>query len=303
MSKLRRCTAVFCVLFWAQFAAYAEETQPKDGIDDVTLIVSSCDKYATLWPSFFGCLFHFWPQLERADVKIPIVLIAGKKTFLHPRVTVHQTGIDKGWSANLLDVLQHVKTPYVLYLQEDYFLCRPVHLKRLQQVVDIMRAYAHVAYCQLSEDVIYFPEGGKFVEKKPFMLRGVLQKRLYARSRNNLQAALWRTDRLKTLLRHDENPWQFEKAGNRRSQLMEIQDGSLFLVAQNPSPLLYLNGVFKGALDLRVVRWLEKNGLPTPSLDAYPIHKGAYSRMHTEPKAYAVLKTAAHHSNCHAGSK
>lgn len=269
-----------------------DKTQSATAFKDVTIIVSSCDKYSDLWPSFFACLFRSWPWLEGSKSAVPIILVAGQKDFAHKRVITHKIGRDKGWSANLLEVLSQVKTPYVLYLQEDYFFCKPVQKGRLKQVVNLMDTSPKVVYCQLSEDVIFFPPNGRFVEKKPFKMKGILKKTCYARSRNNLQAALWRKDALQTLLRRHENPWQFEKNGNKRSQYMEAVTGATFLIAQDPSPLLYLNAVYKGAIDPRVLCWLQKNKLPIPKTDAYPLHQGPYCRQTTEPKAYAALQSS-----------
>lgn len=269
-----------------------DKTQSATAFKDVTIIVSSCDKYSDLWPSFFACLFRAWPWLENPKSTVPIVLIAGRKDFAHKRVITHKIGRDKGWSANLLEVLSQIKTPYVLYLQEDYFFCKPIQEGRLKQVINLMDTSPKVVYCQLSEDVIFFSPNGRFVEKKPFKTKGVLKKTCYARSRNNLQAALWRKDALQTLLRRHENPWQFEKNGNKRSQYMEAVTGATFLIAQDPSPLLYLNAVYKGAIDPRVLCWLQKNKLPVPKTNAYPVHRGPYCRQTTEPKAYAALKAS-----------
>jgi len=85
-------------------------------LNDVTIVVSSCDKYAALWPGFFHCLFRFWPSLLTTHQNVPILLIANQKHFVHPRVRVINTGKDRGWSQNMLDTLRQVKTPYVLYM-------------------------------------------------------------------------------------------------------------------------------------------------------------------------------------------
>ena len=68
----------------------------------------------------------------------------------------------------------------------------------------------------------FFSPNGRFVEKKPFKMKGILKKTCYAHSRNNFQAALWRKDALQTLLRRHENPWQFEK---KRQQALAVHEG------------------------------------------------------------------------------
>ena len=263
-----------------------------DPLSDVTIVVSSCDKYRALWPGFFHCLFRYWPQLETQHTQTPIVLIAGKETFTHPRVRVFQTGEDKGWSQNLLDVLAEVKTRYVLYLQEDYFLCAPVLEEKILLMLKLMHEKPQVVYCQLTETASHFYLGHPHVDKTFFVHDGVLKKALCATYRNSLQAALWRTETLKNLLNSSETPWQFESAGNKRSVDMEKETGATFLTFQYPAPFLYLNALFGGQLDRRVLAWIRKQAVSFPNETPFLLYTGPYVNRFGEPHAFEVLKKA-----------
>ena len=261
-----------------------------DPLSDVTIVVSSCDKYRALWPGFFHCLFRYWPQLETQHTQTPIVLIAGKETFTHPRVQVFQTGEDRGWSQNLLDVLAEVKTRYVLYFQEDYFLCAPVLEEKVFSTLTLMNKSSQVVYCQFNEDAVFFYPGHPHVDKVFCQHEGLLKKALCARYRNSLQAALWRTDTLKILLNASETPWQFESAGNKRSVDMEKETGKAFLIFQHPAPFVYLNALRQGQLERVVLAWIRKEAVPFPEETPFPVHNAPYMRRLHEPHAVEVLK-------------
>ena len=208
--------------------------QSRAHLSDVTIVVSSCDKYKTLWPGFFACLFRFWPSLQTSNQHVPIVLITGSEKFVHPRVRTFQTGVDRGWGVNLKKALSTIKTRYVLYLQEDYLLCALTDDAFLANILEVMQANPHVVHCQLAADHVWFRKGQPFVEKASFegadflnhsLSERMLKKSLRARYRTSLQAALWRKDALYRLIVDDETPWQFEKKGSKRASALEHEKG------------------------------------------------------------------------------
>ena len=103
---------------------------------DLTIVVNSCDKYEELWDPFFKIFFLRWPAVTNGSV--PIVLITNTKKFTHPRVNVFMHSSETSWSDTFGRALRAVKTPYILYLQDDYFLSR-LNVKRLGQLLEIMK--------------------------------------------------------------------------------------------------------------------------------------------------------------------
>ena len=69
---------------------------------------------------------------------VPIVLITNTKKFTHPRVNVFMHSSETSWSDTFGRALRAVKTPYIFYLQDDYFLSR-LNVKRLGQLLEIMK--------------------------------------------------------------------------------------------------------------------------------------------------------------------
>ena len=89
----------------------------KDFASSVAIIVSSCDAFFDAWRPFVFFFRKHW-----SDCPFPIFLIVNRlrvrSNFLQP-ITV---GPDRNWASNMQVALAQIAQPYVLYLQEDYFL-------------------------------------------------------------------------------------------------------------------------------------------------------------------------------------
>lgn len=201
--------------------------------DDLTIVVSSCDKYSALWSGFFQLLGKHWPTIE---VKAPaVVLIANRKSFDAPHVRMVNIPDEKSWSDNMLQALASVRTKFVLFLLEDYFITHVDH-GRLQDILTMMRSDPRVAYVQL-----YYQQMHGAAYKNH---RGIYYKNKHDPYRTSLQASLWRTEDFQHLLKSGENPWQFEKIGSVRSEGLQKD----FLIVMDQQPLAYLNMNHEGYL-------------------------------------------------------
>ncbi len=138
-------------------------------MEDVTIIVSSCDKYEDMWAPFFKLLFKYWPSLKTHNKDIPIILITNEGVFSSDRRQVFRTGKNASCSSNMLRVLKSVKTKYILYFQEDYLMSALVNEKRLQYLLEKMKQ-ENIANIILNGDSYFdkqpsFPKVKETVEK------------------------------------------------------------------------------------------------------------------------------------------
>ncbi len=178
---------------------------------DVTVLVNSSDGFEDCWQPFFKLFQTYWPECA-----YPLVLNTETKTYQHPGLDIRSSCVAKGesrrltWSECLMRCLDQISTPYVLYLQEDFFLEAPVRADTLGLFADELRGNR--------ADVIRLMECGGagpwHVTNNPLLWR-VDQKATY---RIALQAALWRKSTLRSHLRAHESPWQLEVFGSRRAQ-------------------------------------------------------------------------------------
>jgi hypothetical protein len=235
------------ILLTIIFSAHAEESLK---FKDITIVVSSGDKYAEFWDPFFTLLFKNWPSLNTANKDIPIILITNKRAYTNPRVQNIQILNDKGWSDNMVDVLKQVKTKYVLYLQEDHFITS-LDEKRLHDLVQLLQKDS-IAYIQIAALVPIQLTGEDYPKSV-----NVKHKGRYDPWRTSLESCLWKKEDLELLIKPGESPWDFECAGSIRSQGMR---NSFLAVSAHP-PIAYLNMAYRGYLNTSVLPTLDNMGI------------------------------------------
>jgi len=239
---------ISCILIAAM--PVCAQTQAPPILSNITIVVSSCDKYSELWPFFFKHLFEQWPSLKTYNKNIPIILLTNEQAFNDKRIINIKTLQEKNWSNSMLLALQQVKTDYVLYLQEDYLLARKVDESRLQALLKNM-IESNAAYTQCSSyDARFF--NGAASRRVPFLK----SKPKFAPYRTSLQAAIWKKQDFEWLLKPGESPWEFEFAGNLRSQGMRKD----FFAVEKDTPINYINACYQGYWSQEFINYLQAKG-------------------------------------------
>lgn len=216
----------------------------------VTVLVPSCDRYRDLWKPFVTLLRRHWP-----DCPWPVLLGSNHLRCEEEGVTPLPIGEDVTWSQSTRAMLQHVASPIVLLLLDDFFFRSRVDSARLEGLVRTFQKLDG-AYLRLVPNpppdlpLARFPAVGEIIPGAPY--------------RASLQAALWRKDDLLALLRDEENPWQMEVLGSRRSDGMERG----FYAVWTPA-LDYYAGVVSGRWEPYGLAVLREQGVPV-DLSARP---------------------------------
>lgn len=167
-----------------------------------TILVNSCDGYSDLWDPFFQLLKKYFP------FDFPIVLNTESKEYTLEglRIScVHLEGTAKeNYGARMLNALDHIKTPYVLLMLDDFFLRSGVLCTRLEEILGWMEHDTEIA-CFNSEcsdvyadwEVDRYPGFRRVPPGNPYIL--------------NMQGAIWRTNSLKKYWRPHVSPWEWEQ--------------------------------------------------------------------------------------------
>ncbi|MEI8320552.1 MAG: hypothetical protein WCG05_00880 [Alphaproteobacteria bacterium] len=246
---------LFCLLgFSAQAISRIDDTTIPDEprLTDITIIVSSCDRYSEFWAPFSELLMRYWPSLKTYNKDIPILFIVNKKPFSFDRVQVVSTGEDGGWSRNMLQALKQVKTKYVLYMQEDYFLSQTVDEKYLSYLLTKMKQQ-DIAYIETNN-------GSFYAEKYPYpLVKGTEIKGKHVAFRASLQSALWNKDILEWLIKPKENAWDFEANASIRSEGLQ---NPFLVVTPGYFPITFVNACHVGFWNAGALDLLKKEGIP-----------------------------------------
>jgi hypothetical protein len=177
----------------------------------LTIFVHTTDTFEDCWEPFFTLLKHYWPtrrarvllNTQFKDFKTSDPFIKSAKVGNPSRFNLKQS-----WSCRLLAGLKQVDTPYVLYLQEDYFLNAPVNVEMLLRCLgEIDKGCADYVGFHCSE-----PDADLTPADDALAL--VPQKANY---RLCTQAGLWSKSTLLKYTIPGESVWEWERYGSRRA--------------------------------------------------------------------------------------
>jgi hypothetical protein len=181
---------------------------------NLTVLVNSTDTFDDCWTPFFQLLKRYWPSCP-----CQVVLNTETKEYSDPELQLicskTQANDPAGsprlpWSDCLIRCLDGISTPFVLYLQEDYFLNGPVDQAFVAECVDVMVAndVPHIRLMEVDTHARYHK-----TDLHPLLWQ-IDQRANY---RISLQAGLWNVAALRDLLRSGESAWTFERRGSVRA--------------------------------------------------------------------------------------
>lgn len=216
-------------------------SQKKISMDNVAIIIVSCDAYQDTWPYFFSCFDMFW-----RDCSINKYLITNELTPTYPRTLIISTGLEKSWSAKMKYALNKIPEDNILLMLDDYFLWKKVNNSDIEHKISEFISFGY-DYLRLMP----IPK----VSQGPRGIYELNGKNLYE---INLQAALWKKSYLMQVLREDGlSAWQVEA-----KQKVSSPDRIFGKCMGVNYPILdYLNGVIQGKWYPETINKLKKLGI------------------------------------------
>jgi hypothetical protein len=225
------------------------------------IFVNTTDSFEDCWTPFFSLFKNYWP-----GYKGRILLNTESKTFSFPGldiVSVRNAGTTIGaerspWSECLIRALDSLDEEIVLYLQEDYFLRDRVDEKVVDGFVGLMREHPEIRCIHLTDQ-------GVLSTGEPPPLPGLCRAVPSQHYLVSCQAALWRRQTLRSLLRRRENAWEFEEFGSRRAALEDyaffaVDPAQVRLGRYEIIPYIF-TGIIRGRWNEKVVPLFEAHGI------------------------------------------
>lgn len=219
-------------------------------MSNCTILVSSCDKYKDAWEPFFKLLKIFWKEIGDYS----IVLSTEKEEFCcnELNISISHCLNSCSWSERLIHCLKEIKTKYVIFLLEDFFIQKQVDDKEIQNCIHRMENDPQIA-------CFYFKKVLNSWKESPYI--GYHECTPELKYRLNAQAAVWRKDALLEFLDSKENPWEFEIIGSARIKntawkLFCHKDSDKYYNLDGPFP--YLIG-WENGLGISRGKWLWNN--------------------------------------------
>ena len=181
--------------------------------NNITVLMSSCDRYADAWEPFFRLRGIFWK-----DCALPTVICSEtiEYTGSAADVTTYCGGKGVPWTRIMKKCLKSIETEYVLLCLEDYFFQSDVDTEVLDAAVKQMEEDKNVGVIQFAIDIhTRYDESrvvGSYFSPVPKYERSRQNGRIYC------VLSLYRREYLKKLLWGRESPWEFEIYGSLRSR-------------------------------------------------------------------------------------
>ncbi|SHG28775.1 hypothetical protein SAMN05443549_103134 [Flavobacterium fluvii] len=227
--------------------------------NNYSILVNTTDSFEDCWIPFFTLFKKHWPDYDGK-----IYLNTETKVFTFPGLDIVsvqnniQTPEKKiTWSECLIAALNSIDDEIILYMQEDYFIKLHVQNDIVNEFVDVM----------LAEDIdcIHLTDQnslGPFLPSNFDDLWLIDKKATY---RLSCQAALWKKSVLLKYIRTYENPWQYEKFGTKRAQLLNHKFYSVnrdkYKLNENEIIPYVFTGIIRGRWYEEVIELFEINNI------------------------------------------
>lgn len=169
-----------------------------------SVIISTCDKFSDLWEAHILLLNQNW-----ADRNVETFLVTDKPTNrVFENVTIIAAGEGTEITERLRAVLPLIKTEYILFTLDDYFLTKTIDTRAIDEDIRIMEKHK-IDYMRLFVMTMKSLKNRKAEEIEPgiFLLNNDAGDYIVS-----LYAGIWRKDFMSKTLTKTLNAWQYEVA-------------------------------------------------------------------------------------------
>lgn len=200
-------------------------------MNNLAIVVYSCDKNEEVWPAFRTCLNKYW-------VDHPVVYLL-TETISYPYFNTICYDYDLGyWTKRIRASLKDVKEDKIIFICDDCFLDKEVNLKKLSKCLQILDdGYSNIQFELYSDpndiDSVY-PGFREKTEKSEYRI--------------SLLCGLWKKDRLIDILSEDCDLWTIEDR-------QEYDKTHRFLQISEEKVISWFNDQYGGNGAIRKGKW------------------------------------------------
>ena len=191
--------------------------------DELTIFISSCDKNMDLLPLFFNVLEKQWEGAKG----LKIIVNTEKEIFSYKDFDIECPCVCKGmdekeifaypWSTRFLETIKSVRTKYMMFLLDDFFLVQNVDEKKLAEMMDEIRSIKKFGAVYLCPNLPLFPtdeiRGKKYLRKVGD----------YSDYKAQLIPAIWETTAITDLIKRGQGIWAAEISMRDRSYIKKYK--------------------------------------------------------------------------------
>lgn len=255
----------------------------------MTLLFCTCDKYKDLWNPFFTIMKNRWK-----DCAFPILLNTETERFDSDIFNISCLSLYKNnrhvsYGKRMIDHIHEIKTPYVMLVLDDFFLRENVNVDEIEKVINYMDDNPNVSSVRLTP---YYDRDAYNNCVKVTDLDGYYWMPKYSGYKLNFQVCIWRTKKLLSYWREDDDPWRWEVFAN----ITSFADDGFIIVGEDIGPILDYGYKVGGQplSDIYRGKWVKENGIEQLfqeyGIDVKFENRGFYSPT-TEKKHFRSFDT------------
>jgi len=166
-------------------------------LDNLSIVISSCEKFSDLWDTNISLLNKYWKDRP----KDTYIVTDEKTDRTIEGVKIISSGEGKEMPERLRDAMSYINTDYVLLTLDDYFLIKKVENDDFESLLLFMDDN-NVDYLRLYD----IPKENKKVENEKNLF-WVDVSECYG---VNLYAGIWRKSFLEKTFSDSKNAWNYE---------------------------------------------------------------------------------------------
>ena len=238
-------------------------------MNNIAILVNSCDAYSDLWNTFFWLLKLNWKDVDNYSIYLNTESIKEFEFVLPVTIVNTELNGDDKWGKRVLNSLSRIKEEFVIVLMDDFFLRSSINEKQLLQCLEYFRKDPDVAVFYLTH---VFSRDFKESNLTGF---GIIPK--FTNYRLNSGPGLWRKSKLANYIEENDNPWAWEYFGTCRTNYTNDK----FFCCKKEKPVYdYAHAIYRG-------KWLEKEMKPLIerySLDIDMSRRGMVTENEVRPK-------------------
>ena len=215
-------------------------------VNDLAMVVVSCDSYTDL-----GRIFFDLQEWNMAWFDCPRYFVNETQMFEYEGVQTIHVGKNVNWSAKLEIALQQIPEKYILFMLEDYFIGKKVDEKQLCDAMCSIRTH-QLKYYRITA----IPK----IKKKSNIASHLSPIPSNVRYGINLQAAIFEHSFLREIIAGpDRSAWETET-----DLLKQVTERYMYdipgCVVDNRNIIDIHNGVIKGKWVPETIKYLKKQG-------------------------------------------
>ena len=175
------------------YLCIVEQKKRERMLNDVAIVVFSCDKNEELWPIFMHCLNKHWENHPNVYLLTETLQSDEMKTINHD----YDLSL---WTKRIRESLMDIPENKIIFICDDCFIDLDVDVKKLKDCFNILKDNVACVQFELS-----FEE-----HDEPCEYPGFKKKTQDSMIRVSLLCGLWQKDKLIEVISEDCDPWAIE---------------------------------------------------------------------------------------------